>query len=682
MAGRLSFFKQVLGQRTAANEAAQCARALAAMKLSPDGEVILRAERLSRAVLTDRIIQSRGAMPWPMAISRQLDPEDPAYLPPLGVHLSLCAKGYTLLGRPDLPEQFILDPWGWCGAPTAPMISVWFKVGGKSYTLGKIYTDQSDFTVSQKRSDDQHAVITTQRQAPVKLECFHWPVVVDGQCSIAMVVRLSATEAVDVELGFSIQPMSIEGATPIFQLERTSEGVWLADDRPIMTLARNGNHLFQANANSAGLWNKFSSMSHPDGIVGPAFLRCREGQASAIEVFRSNLKQGESLSQFAVLYPSRNASSLIVRTNEYSLWNGAIADRKGLHGAGATLDIGARQWLLNAVQHRLLIDDATLSVSGCLGAVALARLGFIQRAGERLSRFFSVIGRDGRLPEGGEVAAVLAWAAAEYVTWTGEQSWVHVHRRPWSRLLRYLSKGTLEPGGHFLFGVDGSLRWSEIWRVAGLLASVRVLRNSASKSDLEHWGISGATGREGLIQFLGDVPWAAKLTSAIDGSSAALLCAGWLGIVPLDSPEMNLTMAHLEQHLHLGGVVWGGGAHVAATAILLALKQRQDLSLDGTSVLAQYASATGALPTAYHSKRGALGEGDNALSSALFALLALDSVQIHRDYIEIRNNLRFAQQLPTPFGPLSLFEGEAKIRWRGVQVPIRLVKEDGLSPES
>ena len=50
MAGRLSFFKQVLGQRTAANEAAQCARALAAMKLSPDGEVILRAERVSRAV--------------------------------------------------------------------------------------------------------------------------------------------------------------------------------------------------------------------------------------------------------------------------------------------------------------------------------------------------------------------------------------------------------------------------------------------------------------------------------------------------------------------------------------------------------------------------------------------------------------------------------------------------------
>ena len=152
--------------------------------------------------------------------------------------------------------------------------------------------------------------------------------VVDGQCSIAMVARLSASEAVDVELGFSIQPMSIEGATPIFQLERTSEGVWLADDRPILTLAREINCLLQTNANSASLWSKFSSMSQPDGIVGPAFLRCREGQACAIEVFRARLTEGQALSQFAVLYPSRDASSLIVRTNEYSLWNGAIADEK------------------------------------------------------------------------------------------------------------------------------------------------------------------------------------------------------------------------------------------------------------------------------------------------------------------------------------------------------------------
>ena len=104
------------------------------------------------------------------------------------------------------------------------------------------------------------------------------------------------------------------------------------------------------------------------------------------------------------------------------------------------MDIGSRQWLLDAVQHRLLIDDAPLSVSGCLGAVALARLGFIQRAGERLSRFFTAIGRDGRLPIEGEVAAVLAWAAAEYVTGLVNKVWVHVHRRPWSRLLQYLSK--------------------------------------------------------------------------------------------------------------------------------------------------------------------------------------------------------------------------------------------------
>ena len=52
-----------------------------------------------------------------------------------------------------------------------------------------------------------------------------------------------------------------------------------------------------------------------------------------------------------------------------------------------------------------------------------------------------------------------------------------------------LVQGSLEPGTHFLFGVDGSLRWSEIWRVAGLLASVRVLRNSASKASISSTGV-------------------------------------------------------------------------------------------------------------------------------------------------------------------------------------------------
>ena len=107
----------------------------------PGGEAVLRAERLSRAVLTDRVIQSRGANALADAISRQLDPEDPAYLPPFRVHLSLCARGYTQLGRPELPEDYILDPWGWCGAPTAPMICVWFKVNGEAFPLGKSTTN-------------------------------------------------------------------------------------------------------------------------------------------------------------------------------------------------------------------------------------------------------------------------------------------------------------------------------------------------------------------------------------------------------------------------------------------------------------------------------------------------------------------------------------------------------------
>lgn len=674
MARRIDILKSIFGHRTAVSEAAKCTRALAAMQLSPDGQALVNAERLSRGVLTSRIIQSRGQIPWPAAIARQQNPEDPAYLPPLSAHLSLCARAVTRLGRSELPQAFAVDPWGWCGALSSPMVSVWWKANGQAHSIGQLPLTLTDVELNQKLSDDTHAIITTHIHEGIQVEFFHWSVILDGQCSIAVLAKVTVQKPTDIELGFSIQPMGVDGASPIFQIERTHKGLWLADTTPILTLASNGSYTLQSTASTPSLWTKFSTQGYPEQLLGPTMLRCKEGQASAMEIHRGTATPENPYSQLAVLYPSPDASSLIVRTNEYSLWNGAIADRNGLRSAGAKMDIGDRQWLLEAVTHRLLIDDSPVGVSGCLGAVALARLGFIQRAGERLSRYFAEIRRDGSLAQGGEIAAVLAWAAAEYVTWTAERSWAHVHISKWSKLLQRLDAGDIEPGGQFLFGVNGSLRWSEIWRVAALLNSVRVLRGELSGSNIEAWGLAGATGREGLEHFLGNVPWSASPERAPDGSSAAILTAGWLGLISPERECIQQTMQFLEHHQHMSGVVWQGGAHVAATSILLALRQRLDLSHDGTSIISQFASQTGALPTAFHQHRGALGHGDDALSAAMFALLALDVVQPHRDHLKIRSNLRSAYRLPTPFGNMDLYQGEAKIRWRGKIVPITLVQ--------
>ena len=118
-------------------------------------------------------------------------------------------------------------------------------------------------------------------------------------------------------------------------------------------------------------------------------------------------------------------------------------------------------------------------------------------------------------------------------------------------ILDILSAGSCAAGGKRLFGEDGSSRWSEIWRVAALLNASRALRDM----DVPHprWALSGATAREKLPSVLGPAPWAPAPERAADGSSAALLAAGWLRVLPLDTPELRETIEFLSNVLHHNG---------------------------------------------------------------------------------------------------------------------------------
>ena len=138
------------------------------------------------------------------------------------------------------------------------------------------------------------------------------------------------------------------------------------------------------------------------------------------------------------------------------------------------------------------------------------------------------------------------------------------HVSKMAAILDVLSAGTCSAGGQRLFGEDGSKRWSEIWRVAALLNASRALRGM----DVPHprWALSGATAREKLLSVLGPPPGQQHAERAADGSSAALLAAGWLRIVPLDTPELKETLDFLSNVLHHnGGILSMGGAHIAKT---------------------------------------------------------------------------------------------------------------------
>mgnify|MGYP004215725941 CR=1 FL=1 len=79
--------------------------------------------------------------------------------------------------------------------------------------------------------------------------------------------------------------------------------------------------------------------------------------------------------------------------------------------------------------------------------------------------------------------------------------------------------------------------------------------------------------------------------------------------------------------------------------------------------LASLAASTGALPTARHPARGAMGEGDDLFSAALFVLMALDRVRADRGSLTVLPDLIEARELPTPFGRIAVVNGQVRGRW-------------------
>jgi len=534
--------------------------------------------------------------------------------------------------------------------------------------------------VEQYRGEDGLSIVTRCTRGPLQLTLHHWPVVLEGEVTWVLHARLDLSAAAPrpARLAFAVRPSGREGSAPIFELTRDEQGLWVADGTPILAVARPGDGLFRGAHGRADPWHRFSGLVHAGASVPPQAIeeRCSAGQATAAEVYRATLEPGEPFRRYAIIRPPRNTPAALLRTTGRSLLSSAQTGRRGLLASGARLELARHQTLFLACQQRLLLDTGESGLAGCLAAVALARMGFVRRAGTRLGEWMNRVHRDGIGPRDDPASgAVLAWAAAELVRWTQNRGWMDEHRVAWRHLLNRLASDPGQPGGRSLYGPDGSGRWTSMWRAAALLSGAAMLR----KVEREHtrWAMLGGQAREGLRTQLGKAPWAGAPGRVPDGSAAGMLTAAWLGLIPNADPSVLTTARHIvEHHWHGGGVLLRGGAHPAATALLTVVAERgaPGLAPNPLDALAGLASPTGALPTACHPDRGALGEGDDLLSAALFVLIALDRVRADRNSLTVLPELVSAQDLPTPFGRIDVQDGAVQGRWRGMPPKITVLQ--------
>jgi hypothetical protein len=681
MAGRLSRVRALLRAKRV-EQAAACGRALTGLLGRIPAVEILPAQQMVRATLTGEILRAQSPVPWPAALMHQLDPSDPAFLPPLGIHPVLAARDQTLIGVPGRPGVAWVDPSGWCGVGLGPSIAVWFGAGRDGHTIGRRpgRPGSEAAEVVQSRDTDGPGILTRCSIDGLSLIVRHWPVVLEGEVTWVVHARLDleAPAPKPVRLAFAIRPASSEGSAPTFAIERDAHGLWTADGTPVLAVAHHGDDLLAGAHGRADPWHRFSGLVH-EGVpkqAGPMKVECPAGQATAAEVYRTTLSPGESFRRLAVIRPPAQVPATLVRTTGQSLFDAARADREGLQASGATVRLRRHQGVFEACTQRLLLDTGEAGMAAWMSAVALARLGYVRRAGLRLGRWMDQVSRDGHLPaEDPADAAGLAWAAGELLRWTQDRAWRDAHLPAWTRLLDRLVDDHGQPGGRAFYGPDGSGSWTAIWRASALLSGVVSLRDVAPSH--VRWAMAGGKAREALAGQLGPGPWASAPGRVPDGAAAGMLASAWLGLLPPDHPDVLKTVQHiLEQHWHGGGVLLHGGAHPAATALLCVVAERglPGAAPDPLDALAALASPTGALPTVRHPARGALGEGDDLYSAALFVLMALDRVRSDRSGLTVLPDLLEARELPTPFGRIDVIDGEVRGRWVGRTPDIRVVQ--------
>jgi hypothetical protein len=654
-------------------QTAACARALTGLMGRLPTMEVLPAERMTRAALTGEVLRSQNPVPWPASMMRQLDPSDPAYLPPMGIHPVLAGRDRTLVGIPGRPSVSWVDPLGWCGVGEGPSIAVWFGEGRRGEVVGRVpgRSSTGEENVHQRRGDDGLSVVTSTTQGRLTLTVHHWPVILQGTvCWVIYAnLELGGPAPRPVRLGFAIRPSCTEGASPIFELSRNDEGLWIADGNPLLAMSNQGDEVLEGAHGRADPYHRFAGLVHagPPAKPGPMHVRCPAGQAAAVELFRVNMTPGEPYNRFAVFCPPVDTPATLMRTTGRSLWTGALADRRGVLASGADFHLHKHNDLFVAARQRVLLDTGEDGVAGILAALALARMGFVRRAGARLSGWMNKVRRDGSV-RGGDPAdgAILAWAAAEFVRWTQDVGWRDENLVAWRRLLDRLVDDPGMPGGTVFFGADGSGRWTAMWRAAALLSSAVQLRDA----DTQHtrWAMAGGQAREALDALLGKAPWSVAPGRVPDGAAAAMLAVAWLGLFDARHPGVVKTLAHVrEHHWHGNGVLLHGGAHPAITALLAVVDERArpDEAPDPVDVLAALASPTGAIPTAHHPQRGALQDGDDLLSAALFALVALDRVRADRNSLTVLPDIESVRELPTPFGRIDCVDGEVTGKWVG-----------------
>ncbi|MCP4808155.1 MAG: hypothetical protein GY913_31135 [Proteobacteria bacterium] len=613
---------------------ATCTRALSGLSARVDA---LPTRELARGALTANLLESGRDRPWPVALTRQNDPQDAGYVPRTPLHRNVNHRDWTAIGLPDHDACGLVDPAGWLTpVPHGPSVAVWVGDARRMWTLGPLpgWGIDEDLSLRQTRLDGGPFVRTLAERAGVRvrLDCF--PTVVDGVLvfGLSAQVELLAQAPRPVRLAFAVRPANPEGAAPIFDLERRDDGWWTVDGRPFVHVPRAGHDIRVSSWTQGGVYGmvggRLRGRTSRVPVDANTSVRCSAGQATGVEVYRVNLSPRETFKRTVWCAPSDRVAKVLKRASATQLFSGARADWQGIVRSGARLELPAYGRLIEHARATLLAHLGARSLTGCRdwnevarGLMALNRLGH----GRRVAAVLREVGRP---------SAPWIRAVADHVSLTGDLALL---RDLWPSVL----KGTKSLGEQ----VGDVAALCDAARLAQLL-EVREARSLARR--------------------------AGERVEALRGTDhiAAVWPFGLLAPGEVSPPEVTTVAGLGVFDASRGGI--SASRTCERAQLRLAAGKRAVRTLDH---LSDQARPTGAWPEAFHPARGGVaGSGDSVLAAADVALLVLGAIlQEDGDRLHVfRGTDRrwwdgetVLEGVPTRFGPVDITAGPGRMSVRG-----------------
>ena len=708
--------------------AAACTRALHGLEGGggvPAELLPMGARMLTRGLLTARALSVGRERPWPYAFVRQLDPEDPGFLPRslLPMHLNLSYRNWTTIGLPGWKDEAIVDPGGWLTPwRDGPSVAVWVGDSRNMYTLGPLpgWGADTDLSLSQKRLGSKPMVRTLGQRGEVEVEVDVYPAVVDGRLVFGLTARarLVAPAPRPVRLAIAIRPANPEGIAPIFDLERGDDGWWLVNGEPFLYLPHAGDEHCLSTWRTGEVYAMVGGMlrderQRPSIGSGGSSVNCEAGLAMGCEVYRTNLSPGETFKRTVYASADKSLGDVLRRSSATRLVAGVKADWEGVVRAGSRIELPVHDRLFRVCRTTVLsLCDGDSITAGPLTyhdfwyrdaaymLSALTRVGHARRALQVQRAWPSMQERSGAwLSQAREWdgSGQAIWSIMDTYRHTGDGVFLRQMYPSISKAARWIcrtQKDGMMPSGWSAehLGPADSYFWDALWCCAGLRDAAEAAERVGRRRDAREWLSRHGDVLELLRMRMGDGPVPAAPGRSMDSAAISVLAAVWpLGLFSAGEQSMRRTVTWLREHcMHEGGL-FHDVVHSGVNAYLTChLAQARLLDGDSSAVqhldyLAEHATATGCWPEAFHPQRGGvMGDGDHGWAAADFISLCRNLVVyeeggvLHLFRATDRrwfNGLTIMEDVPTRFGAIDLRAeaGELRLvgRWR--ERPKRIV---------